>query len=76
MERVENKRVSDTAAGRLLVTVLSLFPIGFLTMYYFLDPEGTGLVFSLFEGQVVLAIVGLITYASWRWAQYILAPIE
>jgi Flp pilus assembly protein TadB len=76
MERVENKRLSDTSAGRLLVLVLSLFPIGFLTMYYFLDPEGTSLVFSLFEGQVVLAIVGLITYGSWRWAQYILAPVE
>jgi Flp pilus assembly protein TadB len=76
MERVENKRLSDTAAGRLLVLVLSLFPIAFLTMYYFLDPEGTSLVFSLFEGQVVLALVGLITYGSWRWAQYILAPVE
>ena len=76
IQRVERKKDTDTAAGRLLVLVLALFPPGFLGMFWFLDPEGTSLVFSLLAGQVVLVVVGVIVYVAVRWAQRILAQIE
>jgi Flp pilus assembly protein TadB len=76
LQRVERKKESDTAAGRLVVTLLACFPFGFISMFYFLDPEGTTLVFSLTSGQIILSAVGLIVYVSVRWAQSILNKVE
>jgi tight adherence protein B len=75
-QRVERKRQSDTAGGRLVVWILTVFPAAFLGMFAFLDPEGTKLLFSLIQGQITLGVVALITYASWRWSQSILSEVE
>jgi Flp pilus assembly protein TadB len=75
-QRVERKRESDTAAGRLVVYILTIFPLVFLGIFFFLDPEGTSLIFSLVEGQIVLCLGGILTYISWRWSQAILARVE
>jgi tight adherence protein B len=75
-QRLERKKDSDTAAGRLLVRLLTAFPFVFLALFYFLDPEGTQLVFTLVEGQIILGGVGLLVYISWRWAQSILGAVE
>jgi tight adherence protein B len=75
-QRVERKRESDTAAGRLVVYILTVFPVIFLGIFFVLDPEGTSLIFSLVEGQIVLCIGGILTYISWRWSQAILARVE
>ena len=74
-QRVERKRESDTAAGRLLVNILSAFPAVFLGMFYLLDPEGTSLVFSTLAGQLVLCVVGAIAVGSLLWGRQILARI-
>jgi tight adherence protein B len=74
-QRVERKRESDTAAGRLLVNILSSFPAVFLGLFYLLDPEGTSLVFSSLAGQIVLCIVGAIAVGSLLWGRQILARI-
>jgi tight adherence protein B len=75
-QRLERKREADTAAGRMLVFVLGLFPVAFLGMTYLLDPESVSLVFSMILGQVVLCGVGLLIYASVRWAGAILKRVE
>src|SRR5262245_2459525 len=76
LQRVERKKDSETAAGRLVVLLLSAFPFAFLALFYFLDPEATGLLFSFLGGQIVLSVVGLMVYGSYRWAQSILRRIE
>lgn len=75
-QRVERKRESDTAAGRLLVNILASFPAVFLGMFYLLDPEGTSLVFSTLAGQIVLCVVGSIAILSLLWGRQILARIS
>jgi tight adherence protein B len=74
-QRVERKRESDTAAGRLLVNLLSAFPAVFLGLFYILDPQGTSLVFSTIAGQLVLCVVGAISVGSLLWGRHILARI-
>jgi tight adherence protein B len=74
-QRVERKRESDTAAGRLLVNILATFPAVFLGMFYMLDPEGTSLVFATLAGQLVLCVVAAISVGSLLWGRQILARI-
>jgi tight adherence protein B len=74
--RVQRKRESDTASGRLVVLVLAAFPAGFLGLFSLLDPRSTGAVFQLLAGQILLVVVGLMVYGSVRWAQRILARVE
>ena len=72
-QRVERKLESDTASGQMLVSLMGIFPIAFLLMFYMLDPESTALMFSSLMGQLVLCVVGGIIYAAMRWAAAILA---
>jgi Flp pilus assembly protein TadB len=72
LQRVQRKRESDTASGRLMVFILGAFPIAFLGLFMCLDPENTSKVFNTLPGQIVLAIVGALVYTSVRWAQAIL----
>ena len=74
-QRIERKREGDTAAGRLLVNILASFPAIFLGLFYLLDPEGTGLVFSTLAGQIVLSVVAVIAVASLLWGRRILEGI-
>ncbi|MCU0703137.1 MAG: type II secretion system F family protein [Fimbriiglobus sp.] len=71
-QRVERKREADTAAGRLLVSVLVAFPFVFLGLFFFLDPEGTRAVFTTLLGQLVLCGVGGLSYLALAWARKIL----
>lgn len=76
MQRVERKKDSDTAAGRMVVWLLSSFPFAFVAFFYAMDPESTGLLFSLTSGQVILTAIGATVYGSFRWAQGILRNVE
>ena len=75
-QRVERKRETDTAAGRLLVNVLVVFPFVFLALFYFLDPDGTGSVFATVLGQLVLCVVGGLSYLAMWVARKILGLAE
>ena len=72
-QRVERKMDADTASGQMLVSLMGVFPIAFLGMFYMLDAESTTLMFSTFMGQVVLCVVAGIVYGSMRWAGAILS---
>lgn len=73
--RVEGKREADTAAGRLMVTVLGLFPLVFLGLVAFLDPALAESLFTTTFGQIMLAGVAVVVYVSVRWAARILGRV-
>ncbi|MEZ6090412.1 MAG: type II secretion system F family protein [Pirellulaceae bacterium] len=72
MQRLERKLEADSAAGKKLALVLSLFPIGFLGLFYFLDPVAMGILFGSLIGQFVILFVLVIVYVSWVWCLKIL----
>ncbi|MGC3968794.1 MAG: type II secretion system F family protein [Pirellulales bacterium] len=71
-QRLERKLEADTESGRKVVVMLAAFPAVFLGLFYFLNPEGTALLFTSILGQVVLVFVIVIVYAAVRWANRIL----
>jgi tight adherence protein B len=74
-QRLDRKRESDTAGGRLLVNFLACFPIAFLGLFGVLDPDATVLVFSTLFGQLVLCAVGALTWFSVWLAGRILGKV-
>jgi len=73
MQRLERKLESDTAAGRRMSMILSMFPIVFLIGFTMLDPVSTGYLYNTIIGQAVLVVVMAVVYISWRWCNSILA---
>lgn len=71
-QRVERKREADTAAGRLLVNLLVAFPFAFLGLFYMLDPVGVGSVFTTVLGQLIICVVGGMSYFALWLARKIL----
>ncbi len=76
LQRLELKRDSNTAGGRLMVITLALFPFCFGGMFFLIDPTSTSLVFSTFPGQLVLCGVIVLTYVAVRWAFWLIAAVE
>ncbi len=66
LQRVQRKRETDTASGRLMVLLMAFFPAGFLLMLWFLDNSLLRNLFDTLAGQMVLSVVGLLTYISVR----------
>ncbi len=73
LERVRRKREADTAAGRMMITVLGFFPVGFLLMMTMFNRDIGGVVFFTLPGQILLLVTALITYVSLMWASRIIA---
>lgn len=73
LERVRRKREADTAAGRMMITVLGCFPVGFLLMMTMFNPEIGRTMFLTIPGQILLLVTALITYFSLAWAARIVA---
>ncbi len=71
-QRLERKLQADTESGRQVVFILSIFPFVFLGMFYFLNPDGTFLLFNTLPGQLVLLAIMTLVYVSVRWANRIL----
>jgi tight adherence protein B len=74
-QRLDRKRDADTAGGRLLVNFLACFPVAFLGLFGVLDPEATTLVFTTLAGQLVLCVVGALTWFSIWLARRILGRV-
>lgn len=74
--RVERKRDTDTAAGRMMIALMAGFPVVFLALLYSLDPAMLGVLTRTETGQWVLAAVALTVYASVRWGSRILARVR
>lgn len=76
LQRVSRKRDTDTAAGRLMVLIMAVFPFAFVALFGFMDPQLMHALFNTVAGQGVLAVVGALVYVSTRWAGRILAKVE
>ncbi|MCE9606394.1 MAG: type II secretion system F family protein [Planctomycetia bacterium] len=72
-QRLERKLQAETESGRKVVVILASFPFVFLGLFYFLNPEGTGLLFTTLVGQLVLLVVIAMVYFAVQWARRILA---
>jgi tight adherence protein B len=73
LQRIERKLEVDTAAGTKVVYILTVFPIIFLGISYVTNPTGTDFLLHSLSGQVILLLVIVLTYLSFRWSQKILA---
>jgi tight adherence protein B len=76
LNRIHRKRDADTASGRLMVTLMAVFPAAFLGLVYALDPAMVATAFGTLVGQLVLATAAAIVYASVRWASRILHSVR
>ena len=76
LQRVTRKRDVDTAAGRFMVLIMSFFPAAFVVMLCGMDSTLAHTLFDFLPGQIVLTVVGLLVWASVRWAGRILAKVE
>ena len=70
-QRLERKLEADTATGRLVINVLAMFPLAFLLLSYFLNPEGTVLMFTTIFGQIVLVVATGLVYTGFKIGQKI-----
>ncbi|NND98965.1 MAG: hypothetical protein HKN47_16735 [Pirellulaceae bacterium] len=71
-QRLERKMESETASGKRVLTILAVFPLLFLGLFFLVYPEGTIMLFSSLTGQfILLAVIGLV-YFSFTWGQRIL----
>jgi tight adherence protein B len=71
-QRLERKLDSDTASGKAVVWILTLFPLLFLGIVFLMAREQAMMVFQSLIGQLVLAVVLVLVYVSLRWSQRIL----
>ena len=72
-QRLERKLDSDTASGKAVVWILTIFPFVFMGIVFLLAREQSMMVFQSLIGQFVLAMVFVLVYVSLRWSQRILA---
>lgn len=72
MQRLDRKLDADTASGRRLALILSLFPIAFLAMFSLLDPVAMSYMFNTLLGQITLVVVGAMVFGSAKWCMSIL----
>jgi tight adherence protein B len=76
LQRIEQKRDSNTASGRLLVITLAAFPFCFTGIFCLIDPDSMSLVASSIQGQFVLTAAIILTYIAVRWAFALIAAID
>jgi len=65
-QRLERKLEADTATGKMVINLLSLFPFIFMGFSYFANPTGTALMFGTFLGQLALVIVLILMFIGYR----------
>ena len=76
LQRVELKKNTYTAAGRMQVGILAVFPLLFMGMMHLMDPKSVQLMLHSYYGQLALAVVMIMTYIAVRWTMKILEAID
>lgn len=72
MQRLERKLEADSASGRKLAMMLSLFPLFFLGLFTLLDPVAMNLLYTTLIGNLILVFVGFIVFIAFKWCMAIL----
>lgn len=65
-QRLERKLSADTANGKMIINILSIFPFFFLLFAYFTNPEGTTLMFNTIPGQIAMLIAIVLIFIGYR----------
>ena len=76
LQRVELKKNTYTASGRLQVGILAVFPLLFMGLMYMMDARSVQLMLHSYYGQLALAVVMVMTYIAVRWTMKILDAID
>ena len=76
LQRVELKKNTYTASGRLQVGILAVFPMLFMGLMHMMDAKSVQLMLHSYYGQLALAIVMVMTYIAVRWTMKILDAID
>ncbi len=76
LQRVELKKNTYTASGRLQVGILAVFPLLFMGLMHMMDAKSVQLMLHSHYGQLALAIVMVMTYIAVRWTMKILDAID
>lgn len=71
-QRLDRKIEADTQAARKMVNILCIFPFGFIALFSVIEPTGTGLLFSTWAGQFIIAGVMVTVYLVGRWSESII----
>jgi tight adherence protein B len=74
LHRLERKVMSETAQARKSAIYMAIAPLFILVVYWFVDPENTGLLFTRPVGQFLLAVAVVLNVAAYLWARVILNP--
>lgn len=72
--QAEQQLDAKTAAGRTTVAMLSVMPIGFIVMFWLMNPAQFPLMFSTMLGQILFCGVIGLTYVGIAWARHLLTP--
>jgi len=71
-QRLERKLSADTASGKSVVLLLTVFPFFFLGLMFLMQYENTMMVFGTIIGQFIMLLVMAMVYFGARWCQSIL----
>lgn len=72
--QAEQQLEAKTSAGRTTVTMLSVMPIGFVGLFWMMNPQQFPLLFSTMIGQILFCFVIGLTYIGVAWARKLLTP--
>ena len=74
LQRLERKILVETAQARKSAIYMAVAPVFILTVYYFVDPDNTRLLFHETIGHVIIATAFVFDVAAYLWARLILSP--
>ncbi len=72
LQRLRRKVLAETAQARRSALYMAIAPAMILTVYYFVDPDATALLFVTLPGQIILATAIVLNLVAWLWARQIL----
>ena len=73
LQRLERKVIAETAQARKSAIYMSVAPGFILTVYVYLDPENTRLLFVTLPGQIMLTVCVLLNLGAYFWSLKILS---
>jgi tight adherence protein B len=74
LQRLERKVLSETAQARKSAVYMAIAPLLILTVYFFIDPVNTTLLFTTVPGQAILGLAFVFDVLAYLWARVILTP--
>jgi tight adherence protein B len=74
LQRLERKITAETAQARKSAVYMALAPGLILTVYYFVDPVNTTMLFTQIPGQIILSLAVVLNIVAYVWARVILNP--